>query len=121
MASRCAIARTGSPNCSSIRRPIRSDAPPRFEKRARATTSPTSKLSTIRSSSWHSCRRQYVERFRFNLAGLDKSLGPDVRIVRFVEFRRPTMLKLNANADLFSRGLIWIEKGQVALSRRNCN
>ena len=53
---------------------------------------------------------QYVERFRFNLAGLDKKLGPDVRTVRFVEFRQPTMLKMNANADLFSRGLIWIEE-----------
>ena len=40
---------------------------------------------------------QYVDRFRFNLAGLDKNLGPDVRIVRFVEFRQPTMLKMNAN------------------------
>jgi hypothetical protein len=56
-------------------------------------------------------QEQYVDRFRFNLAGLDKKLGPDVRAVRFVEFRRPTLLKLNANADLFSRGLIWIEEG----------
>jgi len=56
-------------------------------------------------------QEQYVDRFRFNLAGLDKKLGPDVRTVRFVEFRRPTVLKLNANADLFSRGLIWIEEG----------
>ena len=54
---------------------------------------------------------QYVERFRFNGAGLEKKLGPDVRTVRFVEFRRPTILKLNANADLFSSGLIWIEEG----------
>ena len=53
---------------------------------------------------------QYVERFRFNLAGLEKKLGPDVRTVRFVEFRQPTMLKMNANGDLFSRGLIWIEE-----------
>jgi len=54
---------------------------------------------------------QYVDRFRFNGAGLEKKLGPDVRTVRFVEFRRPTVLKLNANADLFSSGLIWIEEG----------
>jgi len=56
-------------------------------------------------------QEQYVDRFRFNLAGLDKKLGPDVRTVRFVEFRRPTVLKLNANGDLFSRGLIWVEEG----------
>ena len=55
-------------------------------------------------------QHQYVDRFRFNLAGLDKKLGPDVRTVRFVEFRQPTVLKLNANADLFSRGLIWVEE-----------
>jgi hypothetical protein len=54
---------------------------------------------------------QYVDRFRFNLAGLEKKLGPDVRTVRFVEARRPTVLKMNANGDLFSRGLIWIEEG----------
>jgi hypothetical protein len=54
---------------------------------------------------------QYVDRFRFNLAGLEKKLGPDVRTVRFVEFRQPTLLKRNANADLFARGLIWIEEG----------
>jgi hypothetical protein len=53
---------------------------------------------------------QYVDRFRFNLAGLEKKLGADVRTVRFVEFRQPTMLKRNANGDLFSRGLIWIEE-----------
>jgi len=55
-------------------------------------------------------QRQYVERFRFNLAGLEKKLGPDVRTVRFVEFRQPTLLKGNGNADVFSRGLIWIEE-----------
>jgi hypothetical protein len=55
-------------------------------------------------------QQQYVDRFRFNLAGLDKKLGPDVRTVRFVEFRVPTILKLNASNDLASRGLIWIEE-----------
>jgi hypothetical protein len=56
-------------------------------------------------------QRHYVERFRFNGAGLDTSLGPDVRTVRFVEFRRPTVLRLNANNDVFSSGLIWVEEG----------
>ena len=56
-------------------------------------------------------QQQYVDRFRFNLAGLDKKLGLDVRTVRFVEFRQPTVLKRNANADLFSQGLVWIEEG----------
>jgi hypothetical protein len=56
-------------------------------------------------------QEQYVDRFRFNLAGLDRKLGADVRMVRFVEFVRPTVLKLNVNTDIFSRGLIWIEEG----------
>jgi hypothetical protein len=56
-------------------------------------------------------QRQYKERFRFNLAGLDKKLGPDVRQVRFVEALQPTLLKGNSNSDVPSRGLYWIEEG----------
>jgi len=56
-------------------------------------------------------QRQYVDRFRFNLAGLEKKLGPDVRTVRLVEFQVPTLLKGNSNSDIVSRGLIWIEQG----------
>jgi hypothetical protein len=56
-------------------------------------------------------QRHYVDRFRFNLAGLEKELGPDVRTVRFVEFRRPTVLRTNSNGNLASSGLIWIEEG----------
>jgi hypothetical protein len=54
---------------------------------------------------------QYVDRFRFNLAGIEKKLGPDVRTVRFVEFRVPSLLKGNSNSDIMSRGLMWIEQG----------
>jgi hypothetical protein len=56
-------------------------------------------------------QRQYKDRFRFNLAGLDKKLGPDVRQVRFVEALQPTLLKGNSNSDVPSRGLYWIEEG----------
>ena len=52
----------------------------------------------------------YHPRFRFTVAGIEKKLGPDVRTVRFVEFRTPTLLKGNANSDLASRGLMWIEQ-----------
>ena len=52
----------------------------------------------------------YVDHFRFNLAGLDKKVGPNVRIARFVEFQRPTILKLDAATDFFSSGLIWLEE-----------
>jgi hypothetical protein len=56
-------------------------------------------------------QREYHPRFRFNLAGIEKKLGPDVRTVRFVEFQTPTLLKGNSNADMPSRGLFWIEEG----------
>jgi hypothetical protein len=55
-------------------------------------------------------QRDYHPRFRFTLAGIEKKLGPDVRTVRFVEFRTPTVLRGNSNADLPSRGLFWIEE-----------
>ena len=52
----------------------------------------------------------YRERFRFNLAGLDKKLGPTVRQVQFQEFKLPTLIKGNGNQDILSRGLAWIEE-----------
>jgi hypothetical protein len=55
-------------------------------------------------------QRDYHPRFRFTLSGIEKKLGPDVRTVRFVEFKVPSLLKGNSNADLLSRGLFWIEE-----------
>jgi hypothetical protein len=52
----------------------------------------------------------YRSHFRFNLAGLEKDLGPRVRTVRFQEFQRPTILKTGANADLPVQGLLWIDE-----------
>lgn len=58
----------------------------------------------------------YRPHFRFNLAGLEKKLGPRVRTVRFREFQRPTIMKANANNDLPVQGLLWIDEvtGRVA-------
>lgn len=52
----------------------------------------------------------YRTHFRFNLSKLEKDLGPRVRIVRFQEFQRPTILKANANSDLPAQGLLWIDE-----------
>jgi hypothetical protein len=52
----------------------------------------------------------YRERFRFNLAGLDKKVGPRVRQVQFQEFKVPSLIKGNGNQDILSRGLAWIEE-----------
>lgn len=52
----------------------------------------------------------YRERFRFNLAGLEKKLGPNVRTVQFQEFKVPSILKGNSNQDIMSRGLVWVEE-----------
>ena len=53
----------------------------------------------------------YRSHFRFNLAGLEKDLGSRVRTMRFQEFQRPTILKVNqANGDLPVQGLMWIDE-----------
>ena len=52
----------------------------------------------------------YQPRFHFTLSGIDKKVGPDVRVVHFEEFRIPTVLRANANSDLPARGLAWIEE-----------
>jgi len=52
----------------------------------------------------------YRERFRFNLAGLDKKVGPNVRTVQFQEWKVPTIIRGNGNQDILTRGLVWIEE-----------
>jgi hypothetical protein len=52
----------------------------------------------------------YRTHFRFNLAGQEKGLGPRVRIVRFQEFQRPTILKAGTNNDMPVHGLFWIDE-----------
>jgi hypothetical protein len=61
----------------------------------------------------------YRTRFRWNLAGIDKDLGPTIRTVRFEEFRIPSILKMGANQDMLSRGLIWVDEdtGRVVKTR----
>jgi len=61
----------------------------------------------------------YRPRFRWNLAGIDKSLGPSIRTIRFQEFQVPSILRTDANNELPSRGLIWAdeETGQVVKTR----
>jgi hypothetical protein len=52
----------------------------------------------------------YRDRFRFNLAGLDKKLGPTVRTVQFQEWKIPSLIKGNGNQDILSGGLVWIDE-----------
>jgi hypothetical protein len=61
----------------------------------------------------------YRPRFRFNLAGIEKDLGPTIRTVRFEEFRVPSILRGGANQDMLSRGLIWVDEqtGRVVKTR----
>lgn len=64
-------------------------------------------------------QRNYRPRFRWNLSGIDKNLGPSVRTVHFEEFRVPSILKTGANQDLLTRGLIWLDEqsGRVVKTR----
>ena len=61
----------------------------------------------------------YRPRFRFNLAGIERDLGPTIRTVRFEEFRVPSILKTGANQDMLSRGLLWVDEqtGRVVKTR----
>ena len=61
----------------------------------------------------------YRPRFRFNLAGIKKDLGPTVRTVRFNEFRIPSILRGGANQDMLTRGLIWVDEntGRIVKTR----
>lgn len=53
---------------------------------------------------------RYVTHFRFTTGRLDKEVGPDVRIVQFNEYVRPSILKAGANIELPAHGLVWIEQ-----------
>jgi len=61
----------------------------------------------------------YRPRFRWNLAGLEKDLGPTIRTVRFEEFQIPSILRAGANQDILSRGLMWLDEttGRVVKTR----
>lgn len=66
-------------------------------------------------------QEQNHDRFRFTLGNIEKSLGPDIRIVQFQEFRSPSLIKLDGNADVFSSGLLWVEQatGRVVKTQFN--
>jgi len=66
-------------------------------------------------------QEQNHERFRFTLGNIDKSLGPDVRILQFQEMRTPTLIKLDGNSDVFTNGLLWVEQatGRVLKTQFN--
>lgn len=68
----------------------------------------------------------YHDRFRFTLGNLEKSMGPDVRILQFQEYRSPSIIKVDGNNDVFTYGLIWLEqatgrvlKTQLKMGRRD--
>ncbi len=66
-------------------------------------------------------QEQNHDRFRFTLGNIEKSLGPDIRILQFQEFRSPSLIKLDGNADVFSSGLLWVEQatGRVVKTQFN--
>jgi len=61
------------------------------------------------------------DRFRFTMSGLEKSLGPDVRAMQFQEFRTPTFIKLDGNADIFSNGLLYVEQATGRIVKTQLN
>jgi hypothetical protein len=60
-------------------------------------------------------------RFRFTLGNIEKSLGPDIRVLQFQEFQVPTLVKLDGNSDIFTRGLLWVEQATGRIVRTQFN
>jgi len=59
----------------------------------------------------------YVSRFWFTIGPIDRSVGPNVRLIQFTEWVTPTILRRGtANGDLKTRGRVWIDEtsGRVA-------
>src|SRR4051812_40807054 len=61
------------------------------------------------------------DRFRFTLGNIEKSLGPDVRVLQFQEMRTPSLIQINGNGDIFANGLLWVEQasGRVVKTQLN--
>jgi hypothetical protein len=60
-------------------------------------------------------------RFRFTLGNIEKSLGPDVRVVQFQEFQSPSLIKVDGNADIFTNGLLWVEQATGRIVKTQLN
>lgn len=52
----------------------------------------------------------YATRFAYTVGGVDRKLGPSVRVVKFDEWQRPTILRFGANSDYSSHGRFYIEE-----------
>jgi len=61
------------------------------------------------------------DRFRFTLGPMEKSMGPDIRVLQFQEFRTPTLIKLDGNADIFTTGLLWVEQASGRVLKTQLN
>jgi len=53
-------------------------------------------------------QRQYQPRFRYTLGDLDHGIGPGVRRIKFEETSIPTILRLDDNRALPTRGTAWV-------------
>lgn len=51
----------------------------------------------------------YQSRFRFSVLGIDRKIGPQVRIIGFEEMQRPSIVRMGIN-DLMTRGLVWMDE-----------
>ena len=60
-------------------------------------------------------------RFRYTLGNMEKSLGPDIRVVQFQEFQTPTLIKLDGNSDVFVNGLVWVEQATGRIVKTQFN
>jgi hypothetical protein len=61
------------------------------------------------------------ERFRFTTGGIEKSLGPDVRVLQFKEYRTPTLMKMDGSQDVFTAGIVYVEQATGRIVKTQFN
>ena len=54
-------------------------------------------------------QRSYQPRFRFSLGKEDKSVGPGAWVVEYKEVASPSLIRGEADRDLFAHGRLWID------------
>lgn len=63
----------------------------------------------------------YASRFAYTVGAIEKKLGPSVRVVKFDEWQRPTILRFAANSDYSSHGLFYIDEPTGRVVRTEVN
>lgn len=104
------------------------EPPENAMRRAREITSASEKYNLARIGTINNpllvlalMQEENHDRFRYTTGGLEKSLGPDVRVLQFQEFRTPSFIKIDGNADVFANGLLYVQQATGRIVKTQLN